>query len=309
MKKTTLILSLIFSHLGFSQVITETVTSVGIGTTTPTSILDIHTTDNNTATGVVISQGTSSNNRNSGRLFFENLGEPNNSFTIVKIDDRLSFRGISQAGVSSGTEYFNIKNNGAVGIGISNPEHGKLHINGNGPSQGINLWTHSGEITSRIWINSQEKTFHITRGGNPVDGITINNDGLVGIGTTAPDAELAVKGNIHTNEVKVNLLGAVAPDYVFYKDYDLKTLTEVEDYITEKGHLPNIPSAEQMEEEGVKLKEMNLKLLEKIEELTLYTIDQEKRMNKIEKENKNLKHINSKLVELQKRLEKLESKK
>ncbi|AUP79677.1 tail fiber protein [Flavivirga eckloniae] len=100
----------------------------------------------------------------------------------------------------------------------------------------------------------------------------------VGIGTTTPDSKLTVKGNIHTNEVKVDLLGAVAPDYVFYKDYDLKSLKEVEDYIAAEGHLPKIPSAKEMEKEGIKLKEMNLKLLEKIEELTLYTIDQEKKL-------------------------------
>ena len=109
--------------------------------------------------------------------------------------------------------------------------------------------------------------------------------GNIGIGTSSPDAKLAVKGNIHTNEVKVDLLGAVAPDYVFYKDYDLKSLTEVENYITEKGHLPNIPSGKEMETNGLYLKEMNLKLLEKIEELMLYTINQEKRIKHLEDAN------------------------
>ncbi len=81
----------------------------------------------------------------------------------------------------------------------------------------------------------------------------------------------------------------MAPDYVFYKDYDLKTLNEVENYITKEGHLPNIPSAKEMEANGLLLKEMNLKLLEKIEELTLYTINQEKRINSLEQENNELK--------------------
>src|SRR5690606_13741149 len=94
----------------------------------------------------------------------------------------------------------------------------------------------------------------------------------VGIGTTTPDSKLTVKGNIHTNEVKVDLLGAVAPDYVFENDYYLKPLKEVENYITKEKHLPNIPSAKNMETDGINLKEFNLKLLEKIEELTLYTI-------------------------------------
>lgn len=114
---------------------------------------------------------------------------------------------------------------------------------------------------------------------------TIKSNGDTGIGTSSPDAKLSVKGNIHTNEVKVDLLGAVAPDYVFYKDYDLKTLTEVENYIAKKGHLPNMPSAKEMETNGLYLKEMNLRLLEKIEELTLYTINQEKRIKQLEDAN------------------------
>ena len=72
--------------------------------------------------------------------------------------------------------------------------------------------------------------------------------------------------------------GAVAPDYVFDVNYKLLTLQEVQEFINKNGHLPNIPSAKDMNEEGVKLKEMNLKLLEKIEELTLYTIEQEKQL-------------------------------
>ena len=72
--------------------------------------------------------------------------------------------------------------------------------------------------------------------------------------------------------------GAVAPDYVFDVKYKLFTLQQVQEFINKHGHLPNIPSAKEMNEEGVHLKEMNLKLLEKIEELTLYTIEQEKQL-------------------------------
>ncbi|MEP5600828.1 MAG: hypothetical protein ABJL44_07365, partial [Algibacter sp.] len=113
----------------------------------------------------------------------------------------------------------------------------------------------------------------------------------------------AVKGDIHTQEVKVDLLGAVMPDYVFYKDYKLKTLTEVEQYINEKGHLPNIPSAKDVETNGLLLKEMNLKLLEKIEELTLYTIEQEKEIEASKNEITILKNKATKLDGLQDELQ------
>ncbi|SFC66629.1 hypothetical protein SAMN04487891_1203 [Flagellimonas taeanensis] len=101
--------------------------------------------------------------------------------------------------------------------------------------------------------------------------MTITTDGNIGINTTLPDAKLAVNGNIHAKEVKVDLVGW--PDYVFKKGYDLPTLEEVEMHIKEKGHLINIPSAKEVEENGIELGEMNMKLLEKIEELTLYIIE------------------------------------
>ena len=100
------------------------------------------------------------------------------------------------------------------------------------------------------------------------------NTGNVGIGTTTPDEKLAVNGNIHAKEVRVDLSGW--PDYVFTKDHDLPTLKQVENYIKKKGHLPNIPSAKEVEENGIQLGDMNAKLLEKIEELTLYIIQQQK---------------------------------
>ena len=106
----------------------------------------------------------------------------------------------------------------------------------------------------------------------------------MGIGTTSPDAKLTVKGNIHAEEVKVDL-NVPAPDYVFKEDYDLKSLQEVQDHIQKHGHLPNIPSAKKMEANGIDLGKMNMKLLEKIEELTLCLIAQEKIIDRLQEEN------------------------
>lgn len=111
-------------------------------------------------------------------------------------------------------------------------------------------------------------------------------NGKIGIGTERPDELLTVKGKIHTQEVLVDLEGAVAPDYVFESYflgaselkplYRLRSLEELESFIAKNHRLPGLPSASEMEKEGLALKEMNLLLLEKIEELTLYTLQQQK---------------------------------
>src|SRR5690606_16940493 len=132
-------------------------------------------------------------------------------------------------------------------------------------------------------------------------------DGNVGIGTTNPDAKLTVKGKIHAQEVKLDLEGAAAPDYVFNEDYDLKTLDEVRAHIDKEGHLPNVPSAKDMESNGINLKEMNLKLLEKIEELTLYILEQDKKIKTQDASINRLKNNNEKLESIQKRLEHIEA--
>ncbi len=114
----------------------------------------------------------------------------------------------------------------------------------------------------------------------------------VAIGTTdnyIPNGfTLAVGGKMITEEVKVRLR-TNWPDYVFEEDYNKPTLEELEASISENGHLPNIPSAEQVATEGYMLGEMDVKLLEKIEELTLYVIELNKGYKGLQAENESLK--------------------
>jgi len=106
--------------------------------------------------------------------------------------------------------------------------------------------------------------------------------GNVGIGTTNPTTPLAVNGTIRAKEVIVDTGWA---DFVFAEDYTLAPLSEVEAHIKEQGHLPGIPSAAEVAAGGVSLGDMQAKLLQKIEELTLHQISQEKRIQKLEAEN------------------------
>ncbi len=127
-------------------------------------------------------------------------------------------------------------------------------------------------------------TFWNGSGYSNSDRMIIKLDGNVGIGTNNPDELLTVKGTVHAREVKVDLQGALAPDYVFAPDYELLSLKETEDYIKANRHLPEVPSAAEIQEEGLHLKEMNLLLLKKVEELTLHTIRQEKEIQQLKKE-------------------------
>ena len=98
-------------------------------------------------------------------------------------------------------------------------------------------------------------------------------------------ALLTLDGRIRTEEIKVEIING--PDYVFEPDYPLKTLKETKEYILAHKHLPEIPSAKEMENNGVDLGDMNMRLLKKIEELTLYQIELLERLemaeSKIEK--------------------------
>jgi hypothetical protein len=101
-----------------------------------------------------------------------------------------------------------------------------------------------------------------------------------------PERRLFQIGNdgvVRTREVFVNLKNDW-PDYVFEKDYRLRPLSNLDAFIQEKGHLPGIPSAEEINQNGMNVGEMNRLLLEKIEELTLYLIEQEKRIHQLEEE-------------------------
>ena len=113
----------------------------------------------------------------------------------------------------------------------------------------------------------------------------ISPGGNIGIGTENPQAKLDVRGVISATEVKVQIL--TGADHVFHDSYNLKPLSEVEQFVQENKHLPEIPSEKQMQEEGLNMNEFQIKLLQKIEELTLYTIELRKEVDQLKAQNKN----------------------
>jgi hypothetical protein len=205
--------------------------------------------------------------------FTLNVGGPINATGLYVNGQAVSF-GAIPPGVSPWTidgTAINY-NNGNVGLGIlSNAPAYKLDVNGAINASGFHLngaplgqWTASG---STIYYS----------GGN------------VGIGTTNTGSfKLAVEGKIAAREVQVTTENPW-PDYVFDAEHKLLTLLEVEQFIKENRHLPEIPSEGDIKVKGHNLGEMNVLLLKKIEELTLYVIDLKKEIDKIKKENESLK--------------------
>jgi hypothetical protein len=235
--------------------------NVGIGTTTPAALLDLQKIYGNDV-GIKLTQ-------------------PGSSIWDIK---NTASTGLFTIGAGGGT-YFNIDKTGSVGIGTTTPA-AKLDVNGaiysNANILSDSFGGFSGgdtELTTNTGgaANLKFKTQLIER-------MRIIASGNVGIGSTNPDEKLTVKGKIHAEEIKVDL--AVPADYVFEKyytgksklksDYSLQTLAEIESFTKENHHLPNIPSAQEIQQNGLLLGEMSNVLLQKIEELTLYAIEQNK---------------------------------
>lgn len=110
----------------------------------------------------------------------------------------------------------------------------------------------------------------------------------IGIGVQNPTEKLAVNGKIRATEIKVD--AGPWPDYVFEETYQLPSLKETEAFVKLNKHLPGVPTAKEIEEDGLSLGEMNRIMMQKIEELTLYLIEKDKEITNIKNELQNLKN-------------------
>ncbi len=220
------------------------------------------------------------------------------------------------SGSAAPVERMRVDYNGNVGIGTTSPNF-KLDINAGGSLQNAFHIGTSHDDGGKIYTSYENGSGYLnfveyddpfvlnfiqTVDGGITEKIYYHR-GKFGIGTsTTGSHKLAVEGSIGAREIKVE----AAPnwsDFVFYENYDLPTLTEVENHIKEKGHLKDIPSAEEVAKDGFYLGAMDAKLLQKIEELTLYTIEQEKEIKKLKSENNEVLEYKKKTVKLEREVE------
>lgn len=108
----------------------------------------------------------------------------------------------------------------------------------------------------------------------------VNNNSNFGIGTNHPLYKLDVRGTVRADEILVNNVSGA--DFVFDDSYQLRPLSELKEFVEENQHLPEIPSAAEMQENGVNMNDFQMQLLQKVEELTLYIILQEQRIQELE---------------------------
>jgi len=216
--------------------------------------------------------------------------------------DGKSSLGYSFIGKAYNKTYIAFRPDGNVGIGTTTPEV-KLDIKGSVqlPSGGngfafLKFKYNSSDNSSRSWYIANDLfnwgDFGIYQSTNQTDNdlskivynhrFYINKIGNVGIGTTNPKYLLSVKGKIGVGEIVVEDVSQWA-DFVFNSDYRLMPLAEVESFIQENNHLPDVPSETEVKEKGINVAEMNAKLLQKIEELTLYMIEMKKENDEMKK--------------------------
>jgi len=228
-------------------------TKVGIGTQTPGEALSV-----------------------SGNI---SLYDPSNTSPTLYFSDNTAFSGGLNLVGSPTMGFVALTPSGSQGFNVS----------------GINLADRLDQSNNQYWICVNCSGTNIAEIGtyNEVSGTGIplvlqSLGGNVGIGTLSPPSQylLSVNGAIGAKEVVVTNTGW--SDYVFQPDYRLAELRDVGAYIKDNGHLPDIPTQQEVQEKGVSLGDMQAKLLAKVEELTLYMIKADERAARLEQQNQTL---------------------
>lgn len=188
--------------------------------------------------------------------------------------DRLLFNGYKAGGTNNGSSFFVLNDKNGY-------ENFKVIDDGSNNTY-VQMAKANSKLTIGGYTTSALHKLVVQNGSALIEGNILTNSNI-GIGTSnftdgADTYRLSVNGAVRANRVKVYTTWA---DYVFEKNYALPTLEEVEKHIVTKGHLKDIPSAKEVEQNGIELGEMNKLLLQKVEELTLYVIELNKELKDV----------------------------
>lgn len=276
---------------------------VGIGTNQPGYSMEIKADENNKDL-FRLSHPTSPN----GAGFTLGFGENSNQLANGAIDFKVEYSDnqYNVLKINRENRDFTYLGDGFVGIGTSSPGY-LVDIKASANDQELIRLSHptspddagfilgfgqnkdqlaNGAIDFKVeYSNTDFGVLGINRANRD---FYYNGDGNVGIGTNAPNYKLDVNGSLNATSL-YNSGQLEWSDFVFRKSYKLPSLIQVEEFIKTNGHLKDIPSEKEVLEKGYDLGTMDSKLLQKIEELTLYMVEMNKRVLELEKENQELK--------------------
>jgi hypothetical protein len=214
-----------------------------------------------------------------------NIGTGNLTRTVIGKDDFLQIDGTNKTigiNISNPNSTFAVKKTSSVynneGSFTTEGTTYKSHFH---YSASEDTYIRGGKANSSVYINdSGIGNVYIAPSNSSILGL---NSGKVGIGRVPTIYKLEVNGTIKSNEIIVESTWA---DYVFEKNYKLKSIEELDSYIKEHKHLPNVPPASDIENNGLKIGETNKAMMEKIEELTLYIIQLKKEIDQLKNSKK-----------------------
>ncbi len=322
-------------HNGSNSIVIDKESNVGIGTTSPRQKLELYNSKafNNqmefqSQDHLLLSSSYKNNGEFFGGITWESGGRRRASIVATREHNDADHVGMAfftkgTDGPGSFFESMRISHRGNIGIGTTSPDE-KLDVNGNAVfrgdigllkygNAGMRLKTtanHKGTFisgfynsTSAEWYlgsivsgigGTQRGMLSYVHGNNPYQVYTSNQKRF----EISGNGNAAIYGKLEAKEIKVTT--SPTADFVFEESYNLPTLKSIEKHIKEKKHLPEIASAKEMEKNGVNVGNFQIQLLQKIEELTLYTIEQEKKIKSLEKQK-------LKIETQEKKIERLES--